>query len=86
MSWKTQNNYISLDLPIVMGILNITPDSFFDGGKYIDVSHACEAALKMKNDGADIIDVGGESSRPGAKPVSVEEELGRVIRVIKKLA
>jgi len=69
----------------IMGILNVTPDSFSDGGRYIDVDKAVEHANKMVQDGASIIDVGGESTRPGAIPVSKEEELARVIPVITRL-
>ncbi len=69
----------------VMGILNVTPDSFSDGGKYFTLDSAIEHAMKMIEDGADIIDVGGESTRPGSEPVSIEEELRRVIPVIKEL-
>lgn len=69
----------------IMGILNVTPDSFSDGGKYYSVDAAAERALQMEKDGADIIDIGGESTRPGAKRVSAREERGRVIPVIKKL-
>jgi len=70
----------------VMGILNVTPDSFSDGGRYFTLDLALEHALKMIEDGADIIDVGGESTRPGSDPVPIEEELRRVIPVIKELA
>ena len=66
----------------LMGILNVTPDSFSDGGKFTSVDAAVERAKIMLRDGADIIDVGGESTRPGAEPVSLEEELQRVIPVI----
>ncbi len=69
--------------PLVMGILNVTPDSFSDGGKYNITRKAVEHALSMENEGVDIIDIGGESSRPGAMPVSIAEELNRVIPVIK---
>lgn len=69
----------------VMGVLNVTPDSFFDGGRYDDVERAIARALEMEAEGADILDVGGESTRPGAGPVSVEEELNRVIPVIVAL-
>lgn len=69
-----------------MGILNVTPDSFSDGGHYTDVDKAVEHAIGMVRDGADVIDVGGESTRPGAKPISLEEELSRVIPVIEKLS
>ena len=70
----------------IMGILNVTPDSFSDGGQYIDVDKAVAHALQMVQDSADIIDVGGESTRPGAKPVSIDDELQRVIPVIQRLA
>ena len=70
---------------LVMGILNITPDSFSDGGLFINVESALEQAYKMIEDGADIIDVGGESTRPGADLVPIEVELGRILPVIEKL-
>ena len=70
----------------IMGILNVTPDSFSDGGRYLDVSRAIAYAHQMIEDGADIIDIGGESSRPGASPVSTDEELARVLPVIEALA
>jgi dihydropteroate synthase len=69
----------------LMGILNVTPDSFSDGGKYFNFKDAIKQAVRMAEEGADIIDVGGESTRPGAKPVPIEEELRRVIPVIKEL-
>lgn len=75
----------NLDKTIIMGILNVTPDSFSDGGKYLSKENAVAQAIKMKADGADIIDIGGESSRPGAIPVPVEEELSRVVDVVKDL-
>lgn len=68
-----------------MGILNVTPDSFSDGGKFLDPSAAVEHALEMAEHGAELIDVGGESSRPGAEPVSEREELRRVLPVLEKL-
>ncbi|OGW83203.1 MAG: dihydropteroate synthase [Omnitrophica bacterium RIFCSPLOWO2_01_FULL_45_10] len=68
-----------------MGILNVTPDSFSDGGKFFDKATAIEQGLRMARDGADIIDVGGESTRPGAKETSAHEELGRIIPVIEGL-
>ena len=77
------NNYgVDLNSIRIMGVLNVTPDSFSDGGNFMDVGAAVAHALQMEEDGADIIDVGGESSRPGAEPVSEEEELERVIPVI----
>ncbi|WP_093217545.1 dihydropteroate synthase [Sediminibacillus albus] len=66
-----------------MGILNITPDSFSDGGKYKEVDAAVEQALAMEREGADIIDIGGESTRPGHEPISIEEELNRVLPIIQ---
>ncbi|MEG6566704.1 dihydropteroate synthase [Thermoanaerobacterium saccharolyticum] len=69
----------------IMGILNMTPDSFSDGGKYNTLEKGMERALKMMEDGADIIDVGGESSRPGYEPVTAEEELSRINDIVKKL-
>ena len=68
---------------LVMGIVNVTPDSFSDGGVHFDRQRAIEAALRMEKDGADIVDVGGESTRPGSEAVSVDEELSRVIPVIE---
>lgn len=70
----------------VMGILNITPDSFSDGGLFLDGNSAIERALRMEAEGADIIDIGGESTRPGSEPVSLEEELQRTIPVIEALS
>lgn len=70
---------------LIMGILNVTPDSFSDGGRFLSPDAAVERALVMEGEGADIIDIGGESSRPGAEPVSVEEELGRVLPVLERL-
>ena len=71
---------------LVMGILNITPDSFADGGRYVDPDRAVAAALTMVADGADILDIGGESTRPGADPVGADEEMRRVLPVIERLA
>lgn len=71
--------------PLVMGILNVTPDSFSDGGKFSDVNSAVEHALQMISEGADVIDIGGESTRPGAEPVSTSEEMARVMPVLERL-
>lgn len=70
----------------IMGILNVTPDSFSDGGRYFDKDAAVERGLKMVEDGADVIDIGGESTRPGADPLPSEEELRRTVPVIEALA
>ncbi len=69
----------------IMGILNVTPDSFSDGGRYNHLENALEQAYKLSDEGADILDIGGESTRPGAAPITAEEELSRVIPVIKAL-
>jgi dihydropteroate synthase len=71
--------------PMLMGILNVTPDSFSDGGHYLDIDKAVAQALQMQEEQADIIDIGGESSRPGAIPVTEEEEIRHVIPVIEKI-
>jgi dihydropteroate synthase len=71
---------------LVMGILNVTPDSFAERGPRLDPAAAVEAALRMETEGADVLDVGGESTRPGAEPVGAEEELARVLPVIRALA
>ena len=70
---------------LIMGVLNVTPDSFSDGGEFLTVDKATERSLQMAAEGADIIDVGGESARPGAEPVTADEELRRVIPVIENL-
>ena len=71
--------------PLIMGVLNVTPNSFSDGGHFLDTSHACKRAEEMIAHGADIIDIGGESTRPGAECVSADEELARVIPVIERI-
>lgn len=76
---------MSLDRPRIMGILNVTPDSFSDGGRYVDAGSAVAHGLAMAKQGADLIDVGGESSRPGAKRVKSEEQIARVIQIISAL-
>ncbi|HSQ57321.1 MAG TPA: dihydropteroate synthase, partial [Gemmata sp.] len=72
--------------PLVMGIVNVTPDSFSDGGCFQDTEAAVEHGLRLIDEGADIIDVGGESTRPGARPVSFEEEISRAVPVIARLS
>src|SRR5690606_31431438 len=74
------------DRPRVMGIVNITPDSFSDGGAHFDAGAAIAHGLRLAEEGADILDVGGESTRPGSQEVTVEEELRRVVPVIEGLA
>ncbi|WP_072387351.1 dihydropteroate synthase [Hyphomicrobium sp. CS1BSMeth3] len=77
---------LTLDRPRLMGIVNVTPDSFSDGGAFSSAQAAIDHALQLEAEGADILDIGGESTRPGAHPVSIEEELARVIPVIEGLA
>lgn len=72
--------------PYVMGVLNATPDSFSDGGRYMGVDAAVAHGLQLDADGADLIDIGGESTRPGAAAVSVDEEVGRVVPILERLA
>ena len=84
--WHTSRFRIDLSKPRVMGIVNITPDSFSDGGLWLDPDAAVERGMAMAAMGATILDVGGESSRPGAEPVSSEEELRRVLPVVEALS
>ncbi|HEX8075873.1 MAG TPA: dihydropteroate synthase [Thermoleophilaceae bacterium] len=77
---------IDFDRPVVMGVLNVTPDSFSDGGLYLDAEAAVAHAREMAADGADIVDVGGESTRPGAEPVAEDVELRRVVPVVERIA
>ena len=86
MILRCKEKLLDLHEPRVMGILNVTPDSFSDGGRFLAVDAAVEQALRMEQEGAAIIDVGGESTRPGAPPVTPGEELDRVIPVIEGLA
>jgi dihydropteroate synthase len=83
---RCANLDLDLNQPRVMGILNVTPDSFSDGGMFIKLSDALKHAVKMVDEGAAVIDVGGESTRPGAQSVSLQQELDRVIPVIESLA
>ena len=76
---------LRFDSILIMGILNVTPDSFSDGGWYNDIEKAVEHTYKMVEEGADVIDIGGESTRPGALPIDIVEELGRVLPVVKRL-
>lgn len=86
MIWKCGSYAFDTQLPVVMGILNVTPDSFSDGGSYADVDAAVAAGKKMHEEGALIIDVGGESTRPGSAEVPAEEEMRRVLEVVRRLA
>jgi dihydropteroate synthase len=76
---------VPLDRPLVMGVVNVTPDSFSDGGRFLDKNAAISHAARLVQDGADIVDIGGESSRPGALPVSTQEEMDRILPVLHGL-
>ncbi len=82
MFWQTTRYSIDLTCPRVMGIVNVTPDSFSDGGRHADLSAALNHCERLLRDGAHILDIGGESTRPGAAPVSLEEELTRFVPLV----
>ena len=87
MRWIARDVTFEFPRPmVVMGIVNTTPDSFADGGRFPDTDSAADHALRLADEGAEIIDIGGESTRPGSDPVSAEEELRRVVPVIERLA
>ncbi len=86
MKWLCAGRELDLSFPLIMGIVNVTPDSFSDGGEHDDCDAAVKHALKLLDEGADILDIGGESTRPGAAEVSEKEELRRVIPVVEALA
>ena len=87
ISWRVKGRVLAMDRPLIMGILNVTPDSFSDGGRFFSRDAAIEQAKRMRDEGADIIDVGGESTRPqGATPIDAREELGRILPVIEAIA
>lgn len=85
MQLQHARGYLDLDRPVVMGVLNVTPDSFSDGGRWLEPEAAVQHALAMAAEGAALIDVGGESTRPGAAPVSEAEQLRRVLPVIRAI-
>ncbi|MFN4259001.1 MAG: dihydropteroate synthase [Gemmataceae bacterium] len=86
-SWQLPDRQLTLGArPLVMGIVNVTPDSFSDGGRFLAIEAAVEHALRLLREGADLLDLGGESTRPGAAPVPLEEELRRVLPVVTELA
>src|SRR5439155_462407 len=76
----------ALDHPVIVGIINVTPDSFSDGGRFVAVDRAIAQAERLIADGCELLDVGGESTRPGATPVTVDDEIARVVPVIEQLA
>ena len=86
MLWQTSRFQIDLTIPKVMGIVNVTPDSFSDGGLHGDVEAALRHCEQLIHDGADILDIGGESSRPGAEPLGTDDELARVLPVVREAA
>jgi dihydropteroate synthase len=87
LEWHLAERVLSFGpRPLVMGIVNVTPDSFSDGGNFLNVDAAVAHALQLVRDGADILDIGGESTRPGAAPVTLEEELRRVVPVVESVA
>lgn len=83
--WKTSRFELDLSTPRVMGIVNVTPDSFSDGGRYFSRNDALAHAERLLKEGADVLDIGGESSRPGALPVALEDELSRVLPLVREL-
>ena len=86
MLWKIGGKIVDLSSRgMIMGVLNVTPDSFSDAGKFFDADSAVAHGVEIAAEGAQIVDVGGESTRPGAEPIAADEELGRVVPVIKKL-
>ncbi len=84
--WRCREHVLSLERTLITGILNVTPDSFSDGGRFYDTQAAIKHGISLAQEGADIVDVGGESTRPGAEAVSVDEELARVVSVVAALA
>src|SRR6266478_2517242 len=85
-TWRIRGQELTITRPLVMGIVNVTPDSFSDGGQYLDSTAAVQHAQRLVDEGADLLDVGGESTRPGSQPVSLDDELRRVVPVIAALA
>lgn len=83
--WRLARRTLNLQRPLIMGILNVTPDSFSDGGRFVDVEAAVSHALRMEDQGADIIDIGAESTRPGAPLISADAELVRLMPVLERL-
>ena len=83
---KSQSSgHTTFEKPLIMGVLNVTSDSFFDGGKYVSMDKACEHAFNLIAQGVDIIDIGGESTKPGAEQVALETELNRIVPVIRQI-
>ncbi|OLB51948.1 MAG: dihydropteroate synthase [Gemmatimonadetes bacterium 13_2_20CM_2_69_23] len=85
-AWEIAGQQVVLDHPVIVGILNVTPDSFSDGGRFVAVDRAIAQAERLIADGCELLDVGGESTRPGAAAVAVDDEIARVVPVIEQLA
>jgi dihydropteroate synthase len=86
-TWQLRDRTLTIGgAPLILGIVNVTPDSFSDGGRFRDADAAVAHALRLIEEGADLLDIGGESTRPGAQPVALDEELARVIPVVTRLA
>ena len=85
LTLNCKGRLVALDQPKIMGILNVTPDSFYDGGQFQKTDNLVQQATKLLGEGADFLDVGGASSKPGAEPISEEEELRRVIPAIESI-
>src|SRR4051812_46988644 len=87
LAWQLRDRALDLTFrPLVMGIVNVTPDSFSDGGQFASPDAAVAHGLELVRQGADLLDIGGESSRPGAQPIPLDEELRRVVPVVRLLA
>ena len=86
MDFQVKGQRLALDRPLLMGIINVTPDSFSDGGRFYDPQRAVEHAIRLVGEGADLLDIGGESTRPGAQPVDEQEERRRLIPVVAAVA
>lgn len=86
MEFQLKGQRLGLDRPLLMGIVNVTPDSFFDGGRFCDPQRAVAHALRLVEEGADLLDIGAESTRPGALPVDVQEERRRLVPVVEAVA
>src|SRR5215210_1054484 len=85
-NWKVRDHVFTLgERTLIMGVLNVTPDSFSDGGKYLDADAAAARALELEAQGADIVDIGAESTRPGSERINAGEELRRLVPVLKRL-
>ena len=86
IDWKVRDHALTIgERTLIMGVLNVTPDSFSDGGKYLDPDAAVARAMQLEQEGADILDIGAESTKPGSERINAGEELRRLIPVLKRL-